>query len=53
MFGRPVMTEDEMEAINSGGAESAPQVCFNLCVGISCDAQSNSVALRRSVLLRG
>lgn len=25
-FGRPVMTDDEMEAIDSGGAECAPQV---------------------------
>lgn len=27
-FGRPVMTDEEMDAINSGGAECAPQVCI-------------------------
>ncbi|CAN0261601.1 unnamed protein product, partial [Laminaria digitata] len=26
MFGRPAMSEEEMEAVNSGGAEAAPQV---------------------------
>ena len=29
MFGRPVMSEDEMEAINSGGADTAPQVVYS------------------------
>lgn len=28
MFGRPVMSEDEMEAVNSGGAEAAPQLRY-------------------------
>lgn len=27
MFGRPPMSEAEMEAVDSGGAESAPEVC--------------------------
>lgn len=26
MFGRPAMSEAEMEAVDSGGAESAPEV---------------------------
>ena len=30
MFGRPVMSEDEMEAVNSGGADSAPQVLLKI-----------------------
>eukprot|EP00752_Nemacystus_decipiens_P018467 g16557.t1 len=28
MFGRPVMSEAEMEAVNSGGAESAPELRY-------------------------
>ena len=31
MFGRPAMSEAEMEAVDSGGAENAPEVCTLKC----------------------
>lgn len=48
-FGRPSMSEEEMEAINSGGAESAPKVSQRR-VFMCCRGVGGSLSLSVSVL---
>lgn len=54
MFGRPMMSEEEMEAVDSGGAENAPKVykpfsrnvvCFSNPLGTSFGFSINIVGI--------